>query len=186
MCVYLTFSYFLGQLIIIIICYIFQVIYALNTKKDDHDAQVQHLQEQHMQELDRLAASTKHKLLVYEQRLAEAESHVERIAELEQAVLGHQTQQQEILQQHTDYKHSMQEKLHQQEINFSQKIWEFSGELLETKKDFQEQLQNFECKKVCTFPSTIFLVFSLSLEKKKNCLLNVNHLLLVAYWSFQY
>lgn len=126
----------------------FQVIYALNTKKDEHESQVQHLQQQHEQEVERLAANTKQKLLLCEQRLAESESHMERIAELEQAVFEHQSQQQQILQQHTDYKHSMQEKLHQQEINFSQKIWEFSGELLEMKKDFQEKLQNFELTKV--------------------------------------
>lgn len=124
-----------------------KVIYALNTKKDEHDAQVQHLQEQHEQELERLAASTKQKLLACEERLAKAESNVEQIAELEQAVQSHRQEQEELLQQQADYKHSMQEKFHQQEINFSQKIWEFSGELLESKKDFQEQLQDFELTK---------------------------------------
>ncbi|CAI9732964.1 Hypothetical predicted protein [Octopus vulgaris] len=121
-----------------------KVIYALNTKKDEHENMLLHLRDQHKEDLEKLGSQMKVKLLQYKEKLLEVNKHHDRIVDLEKLVSCQQEQQKKFTEDFEDYQIEMTEKLHQAEINYRKKLWEFSGEMLEEKKAFQEKLKSFD------------------------------------------
>lgn len=125
-----------------------KVIYALNTKKDEHENMLLHLRDQHKEDLEKLGSQMKVKLLQYKEKLLEANKHHDRVVELEKLVSCQQERQKKFTDDFEDYQIEMTEKLHQAEINYRKRLWEFSGEMLEEKKVFQEKLKSFDKSEV--------------------------------------
>ncbi|GAB1603889.1 protein FAM184A-like [Argonauta hians] len=121
-----------------------KVIYTLNTKKDEHENMVQHLKDQYKEDMEKLGSQMRTKLLQYKEKLSEAQGHNDRLVELEKLVGAQQDQHKKREEDFTDFQAEMAERLHQTEITYRRKLWEFSGEMLEEKKHFQEKMKNFD------------------------------------------
>ncbi|KAH0616286.1 hypothetical protein JD844_027297 [Phrynosoma platyrhinos] len=67
-----------------------QVIYALNTKNDEHEASIQALKDAHQEEIQHILAETRETVLQYKSKLEEAQELQKYIHTLEEALEKHQ------------------------------------------------------------------------------------------------
>ncbi|XP_033125471.1 protein FAM184A-like [Anneissia japonica] len=124
-----------------------KVIYALNTKNDEHEALVNQLKSAHESELQQLMAETKTKVAVYKSKVSGETELRKRIESLEACILEHERQRKEALEQFTDYKNQVIQSETKLKAEQSHKLLSLSKEVLEVKKDFEERLKSFESMK---------------------------------------
>ena len=122
----------------------FQVIYALNTKNDEHEAIVQSLKDQHEEEMQQLLMETKEKIAVYKAKLDSESIHSKKIEVLESTISEHQRHKQTALQQFESFKLQAEERETKLKSEHAQKMLELSHEVLKAKKTFEDKLKDFE------------------------------------------
>lgn len=127
--------------------YYFQVIYALNTKNDEHDAVVQQIKEQHEEELQQLLKETKEKVAQYRDKLNAESAQNMRIEQLETNLIDHESLKHRHLNQFEAFKGDAEEREMRLKAEHAQKMLELSQDVLHTKKDFEEKLRQFEAWK---------------------------------------
>lgn len=122
----------------------FQVIYALNTKNDEHEASLQSLKETHEEETQRLLIETKKKLTHFQTQLSQEKDLRRRIKELEGALASQDQHKRNALMEFTDYKKKTEESESDLRAEHSQKILSLSEDLLDVKRNFEFKLNEFE------------------------------------------
>ena len=123
---------------------IFQVIYALNTKNDEHETVLQQLKEQHEDEMQKLLKETKEKISVYKTQLEGEKLHNQKIEKLESSLQEQTVIREKYLQQFESFKRQAEERETQLKTEHAQKMLELSHDVLHTKKEFEEKLKQFD------------------------------------------
>ncbi|XP_071948560.1 protein FAM184A-like [Antedon mediterranea] len=124
-----------------------KVIYALNTKNDDHDAVIKQLKISHENELQQIISETKIKLTGYKSKISGETELRKRIESLEACIQEHERQGKSALDQFTKYKHEAVESENKLKSEHSHKLLSLSKNVAEVKKDFEMQLKSFESMK---------------------------------------
>ncbi|XP_060076587.1 protein FAM184A-like [Ylistrum balloti] len=121
-----------------------KVIYALNTKNDEHDAVIHNLKEQHEEEIQKILSETKEKISVFKRKLDEENDYRQKIASMETTIANHERYKQEAVQRFETFKQHAEERECQVKMEHSQKLLGISQEVLTAKKRFDKQLELFE------------------------------------------
>ncbi|XP_069140693.1 protein FAM184A-like [Argopecten irradians] len=121
-----------------------KVIYALNTKNDEHDAVIHNLKEQHEEEMQKLLSETKDKISVFKKKLDEENDYRQKISSLETTIANHERYKKDALQRFETFKQHAEERECQVKMEHSQKLLTISQEVLTAKKRFDNQLEQFE------------------------------------------
>ncbi|XP_056005748.1 protein FAM184A-like [Ostrea edulis] len=121
-----------------------KVIYALNTKNDEHEAVVQTLKEQHEEQIQQLLSETREKILKFKQKIDNDSDHKHTISNLQNCVAEHEKHKKEALLKFESYKRQAEERETNLKTEHSQKYLELSQEVLVAKRHFEEQLSKFE------------------------------------------
>lgn len=121
-----------------------KVIYALNTKNDEHDAFVETLKKSHEEELQQLIAETKGKIESFKERLGVVSEQKHKIEVLESIVSKERLQKEEALSGFENMKRQYEEKQSLFQHDYSDKILSMSKEMLSSKKEFEDRLRDFQ------------------------------------------
>lgn len=120
------------------------MIYALNTKNDEHEAIVQQIKEQHEEEMQQLLRTTKEKLLVYKTKVDEESTQNQKVQQLEGSLREYESIKNRHLSKFEDFKRAAEERETKLKSEHAQKMLELSHDVLSAKKDFEEKLKQFE------------------------------------------
>jgi len=120
------------------------VIYALNTKNDEHEAIVQQIKDQYEEETQQLLKETKEKLAVYKAKVDEESNQTHRIQQLESSLRENEGIKHRHLSQFEEFKLRAEERETKLKAEHAQKMLELSHDVLIAKKDFEEKLKQFE------------------------------------------
>lgn len=121
-----------------------KVVYALNTKNDEQDSIVEYLKEQHENEMRQLLSHTKSRVNELQQRIEKYEQKKADFGNLERRLREESKKRTQVLEEFERFKISAKEredKLHEEnEMKASKSV----EQLLETKNNFQKQLESFK------------------------------------------
>uniref|UniRef100_A0A4W3HB87 Family with sequence similarity 184 member Ab n=1 Tax=Callorhinchus milii TaxID=7868 RepID=A0A4W3HB87_CALMI len=120
-----------------------KVIYALNTKNDEHEVAIQTLKEAHEEEIQKILIETREKILQYKSKISEEVEVRKRIQSLEESLEQHEKVKQQVLAEFGAYKQKVEEAQLRMETNHLQGVVVMSREIQEMKKTFEEKLQHF-------------------------------------------
>ena len=121
-----------------------QVIYALNTKNDEHDTVLQALKEGHEEEMQQLLAETKEKIAQYKNKIDSEQDNKKRIDSLAQCIAEYEKQKKNALSEFENFKKKSEEREIQLKTEHSQKILSMSQEVIEVKSNFEDRLKYYE------------------------------------------
>lgn len=121
----------------------FQVIYALNTKNDEHEAMVQSLKDSHEEELQQLMGETKLKITVYQSKLGKELELQQRVNKLEAEASDFERQKRESHAEFSEFKRNTELREGNLRAEHSQKLIGLSQDLLGVKRDFEDRLRQF-------------------------------------------
>ncbi|XP_050395937.1 protein FAM184A [Patella vulgata] len=120
-----------------------KVIYALNTKNDEHEAIVQSLKDTHEEELQQLLADTKKKIAIYQSKVVSEVDGKKRIESLEACIVQHQQRQERALGEFENFKRKAEEELCNVKKSHAEKMLEISQDVLIAKREFAENVEKF-------------------------------------------
>ncbi|XP_067386415.1 protein FAM184B [Emydura macquarii macquarii] len=120
-----------------------KVIYALNTKNDEHEASIQALKEVHQEEIQRILAETRETILQYKCKVGEEQELRKHIQALEDTLEQHKRLTEEALAEFTTCKKQVEEKELRTEAKHAERIITLSKEMIDMKTDFETKLQHF-------------------------------------------
>uniref|UniRef100_A0A8B9S4G0 Family with sequence similarity 184 member B n=1 Tax=Apteryx owenii TaxID=8824 RepID=A0A8B9S4G0_APTOW len=115
-----------------------RVIYALNTKNDEHEATIQALKDAHEEEIQHILAETRKTILQYKSKAEEEQLLRKRIQVLEDAVEQHKRLKEEALAELTLFKKQVEERELRTEVKQAQMI--LSTDTVDTNADFENKL----------------------------------------------
>ena len=118
-----------------------QVIYALNTKNDEHESIVAGLKEHHEDQQQQLMAEMKHKIEFYREQISKDAGYAAQIRALQEHIQSQTDEQKKALDEFALYRQQAEEREAILKADFSQKTLTFSQQVLKMKKDFEEKLQ---------------------------------------------
>ncbi|XP_071506499.1 protein FAM184A-like [Diadema antillarum] len=121
-----------------------KVIYALNTKNDEHEAMVQSLKEAHEEELQQLMGETKQKMMLYQSKLGKETELQQRVNKLEAEASDFERQKREAGAEFSEFKRKSEVKEGNLRAEHSQKLLSLSQDLLAVKRDFEDRLKQFD------------------------------------------
>ncbi|XP_038046349.1 protein FAM184A-like [Patiria miniata] len=121
-----------------------KVIYALNTKNDEHEAVVQNLKETHEEELQQLVTRTKDKIASYQSRIGQEAELRQKIQSLETTIKEEEKHKHEALAEFTEFKRKEEQRQASLKADHSQTVLGLSQDLLAIKRNFEDRLQQFE------------------------------------------
>ncbi|XP_064602582.1 protein FAM184A-like [Liolophura sinensis] len=120
-----------------------KVIYALNTKNDEHEAVVAALKEHHEEQMQQLLAETKDKIELYKSKICNETEYRHRIESLEMCVAQYEQKRKDAFSQFETFKQQAEKRESALKTEHSEKMLALSQEVLAMKRDFEEQLQKF-------------------------------------------
>ncbi|NWY11757.1 F184A protein, partial [Aphelocoma coerulescens] len=120
-----------------------QVIYALNTKNDEHEAAIQALKEAHEEEIQQILAETREKILQYKNKVAEEMDLKRKIQVLEESLEDHKKMKHQALTEFEAYKDRVEDMQLCAEAQHVQRVVTMSREVEEIRKKFEERLRSF-------------------------------------------
>ncbi|XP_067881548.1 protein FAM184A isoform X2 [Heterodontus francisci] len=120
-----------------------KVIYALNTKNDEHEAAIQALKEAHEEEMQQIFDETKVKILQYKGKINEEGELRKRIQSLEESVEQHEQMKQQALAEFEAYKQQVEASQLVTETHQMQGVAIMSRNIQEIKENFDDKLQQF-------------------------------------------
>ncbi|XP_012998904.2 protein FAM184A isoform X4 [Cavia porcellus] len=120
-----------------------KVIYALNTKNDEHESAIQALKDAHEEEIQQILAETREKILQYKSRITEELDLKRKIQVLEASLEDHIKMKQQALTEFEAYKHRVEDMQLCAEAQHVQRIVTMSGEVEEIRRKFEERLRSF-------------------------------------------
>ncbi|NXQ04531.1 F184A protein, partial [Vidua macroura] len=120
-----------------------QVIYALNTKNDEHEAAIQALKDAHEEEIQQILAETREKILQYKSKVAEEMDLKRKIQVLEESLEDHKKMKHQALTEFEAYKDRVEDMQLCAEAQHVQRVVTMSREVEEIRKKFEEKLRSF-------------------------------------------
>ncbi|XP_016009238.2 protein FAM184A isoform X11 [Rousettus aegyptiacus] len=120
-----------------------KVIYALNTKNDEHESAVQALKDAHEEEIQQILAETREKILQYKGKVTEECDLKRKIQVLEASLEDHIKMKQQALTEFEAYKHRVEDMQLCAEAQHVQRIVTMSREVEEIRRKFEERLRSF-------------------------------------------
>ncbi|XP_026943481.1 protein FAM184A isoform X2 [Sagmatias obliquidens] len=120
-----------------------KVIYALNTKNDEHESAIQALKDAHEEEIQQVLAETREKILQYKSRVSEELDLKRKIQVLEASLEDHIKMKQQALTEFEAYKHRVEDMQLCAEAQHVQRIVTMSREVEEIRRKFEERLRSF-------------------------------------------
>lgn len=121
-----------------------QVIYALNTKNDEHEEALRSLRDSHGDELEALLSETREKLLQYRSRPGGGEAELRRrLRSLEESLELQERTRQEALAEFELYRRRVEETRQSAEEQHSQRVSSMQREAEELRRDLEERLRSF-------------------------------------------
>lgn len=124
-----------------------KVIYALNTKNDEHENVLENMKTAHEEEMQKLMAETKEKINYFKTRLGAVSEQRQKIDMLESHLAKERLQREEALSEFEKFKRRNGEDEARLKSEFSDKILVMSKELLAAKKQFEERLKDFQASR---------------------------------------
>ncbi|XP_054542195.1 protein FAM184A isoform X2 [Pan troglodytes] len=119
------------------------VIYALNTKNDEHESAIQALKDAHEEEIQQILAETREKILQYKSKVTEELDLRRKIQVLESSLEDHIKMKQQALTEFEAYKHRVEDMQLCAEAQHVQRIVTMSREVEEIRRKFEEKLRSF-------------------------------------------
>ncbi|XP_072913489.1 protein FAM184A isoform X3 [Hemitrygon akajei] len=120
-----------------------KVIYALNTKNDEHEAAIQALKEAHEEEVQQIFDETKEKILHYKSKINEEVELRKKIQSLEESLEQHERMKQQALAEFEAYKQQVEDARLVLETHQMQGVMIMSRNIQEIKDNFEDKLQQF-------------------------------------------
>ncbi|XP_072821903.1 protein FAM184A isoform X3 [Vicugna pacos] len=120
-----------------------KVIYALNTKNDEHESAIQALKDAHEEEIQQILAETREKILQYKSKVTEELDLKRKIQVLEASLEDHMKMKQQALTEFEAYKHRVEDMQLCAEAQHVQRIVTMSREVEEIRRKFEERLRSF-------------------------------------------
>ncbi|XP_051881434.1 protein FAM184A isoform X3 [Pristis pectinata] len=120
-----------------------KVIYALNTKNDEHEAAIQALKEAHEEEIQQILDETKEKILHYKGKINEEVELRKKIQSLEESLEQHEQMKQQALAEFEAYKQQVEDAHLVLETHQMQGVVIMSRNIQEIKDSFEDKLQQF-------------------------------------------
>ncbi|XP_075410063.1 protein FAM184A isoform X2 [Tenrec ecaudatus] len=120
-----------------------KVIYALNTKNDEHESAIQALKDAHEEEIQQILAETREKILQYKSKVTEELELKRKIQTLEASLEDHAKMKQQALAEFEAYKRRAEDMRVCAEAQHVQRIVTMSREVEEVRRRFEEKLQSF-------------------------------------------
>ncbi|XP_064364994.1 protein FAM184A isoform X2 [Dromaius novaehollandiae] len=121
----------------------YRVIYALNTKNDEHEAAIQALKDAHEEEIQQILAETREKILQYKSKVAEEMDLKRKIQVLEESLEDHKKMKHQALTEFEAYKDRVEDMQLCAEAQHVQRVVTMSREVEEIRKKFEERLRSF-------------------------------------------
>ncbi|XP_054855561.1 protein FAM184B isoform X2 [Eublepharis macularius] len=118
-----------------------KVIYALNTKNDEHEASIQSLKEAHQEEIQHILAETKETVLHYKSKVEEEQELRQRIQALEEALRQRRQLNEEALTEFKTCRKLEGKREPQTESECTEEEILFHKELLQVKLDSENRVQ---------------------------------------------
>nr|XP_012377649.2 protein FAM184A isoform X6 [Dasypus novemcinctus] len=120
-----------------------KVIYALNTKNDEHESAIQAFKDAHEEEIQQILAETREKILQYKSKVTEELDLKRKIQVLEASLEDHVKMKQQALTEFEAYKHRVEDMQLCAEAQHVQRIVTMSREVEEIRRKFEEKLRSF-------------------------------------------
>ncbi|XP_058028956.1 protein FAM184A isoform X3 [Ahaetulla prasina] len=120
-----------------------KVIYALNTKNDEHEAAMQALKDAHEEEIQQILAETREKILQYKSKVSEEMDLKRKIQVLEESLEDHKKMKHQALTEFEAYKDRVEDMQLCAEAQHVQRVVTMSREVEEIRKKFEERLRSF-------------------------------------------
>lgn len=117
------------------------MIYALNTKNDEHEAIVCSIREQHEEQQQQLMAEMKQKIEFYREKISQDAGYASQIRTLQEHVQGQVDEQKKAMDEFTLYRQHAEEREELLKTEYSQKTITVTQQVLKMKKDFEEKMQ---------------------------------------------
>ncbi|KAK2843074.1 hypothetical protein Q7C36_011289 [Tachysurus vachellii] len=120
-----------------------KVIYALNTKNDEHEEAIRSLKDTHDDELEHVLSETREKILQYRNRMGAEAELKRRLHALEESLELHEQLKHEALTEFELYRRRVEEMRLSSEEQHSQHVTSMQHEAEELRCDFEEKLRSF-------------------------------------------
>uniref|UniRef100_A0A4W4ESZ2 Protein FAM184A/B N-terminal domain-containing protein n=1 Tax=Electrophorus electricus TaxID=8005 RepID=A0A4W4ESZ2_ELEEL len=119
------------------------VIYALNTKNDEHEAAIQTLKEAHEEEVQQILSETREKIMQYKGRISEELDLRRRIQALEESMEAHERMKRQALAEFEAYRQRMEDVQLCAEAQHTQRVVSMSREVEDMRRSFEEKMRAF-------------------------------------------
>uniref|UniRef100_A0A8C4ZYT6 Family with sequence similarity 184 member Ab n=1 Tax=Gadus morhua TaxID=8049 RepID=A0A8C4ZYT6_GADMO len=119
------------------------VIYALNTKNDEHEAAIATLKEAHEEEVQQILSETREKILLYKSKISDEMDLKRRIQSLEESLELHERMKRQALAEFESYRQQVEDMQLCTEAQHTQRVVSMSREVEEMRRSFEEKLQTF-------------------------------------------
>ncbi|TRY74236.1 hypothetical protein DNTS_004491 [Danionella cerebrum] len=120
-----------------------KVIYALNTKNDEHEDAIQSLKEAHDEEVQHILTETREKILHYKSKIGDEADLKRRLQSLEESVELHEHMKRQALAEFEMYRQRMEDSQICTEAQHTQRVVSMSREVEEMRHEFEEKLRSF-------------------------------------------
>ncbi|XP_074470826.1 protein FAM184A isoform X3 [Sebastes fasciatus] len=120
-----------------------KVIYALNTKNDEHEAAIATLKEAHEEEVQQILSETREKILQYKSKISDEMDLKRRIQSLEESMELHDRMKRQALAEFESYRQRVEDMQLCTEAQHTQRVVSMSREVEEMRRSFEEKLRTF-------------------------------------------
>ncbi|XP_062407484.1 protein FAM184A isoform X1 [Sardina pilchardus] len=120
-----------------------KVIYALNTKNDEHEAAIQTLKEAHEEEVQQILSETREKIMQYKSKITDEIDLKRRIQSLEESMELHERMKRQALSEFETYRQRVEDMQLCTEAQHTQRVVSMSREVEEMRRNFEEKLRTF-------------------------------------------
>ncbi|XP_063773298.1 protein FAM184A isoform X1 [Pseudophryne corroboree] len=120
-----------------------KVIYALNTRNDEHESGVQAIKEAHEEEIQQILAETREKIIQYKNKVLDETDLKRKIQALEDSLEEHKKMKHQALTEFEVYKHRVEDMQLCAEAQHVQRVVTMSREVEEIRKRFEERIRSF-------------------------------------------
>ncbi|KAG7508035.1 hypothetical protein JOB18_001392 [Solea senegalensis] len=120
-----------------------KVIYALNTKNDEHEAAISTLKEAHEEEVQQILSETREKILQYKSKISDEMDLKKRIQSLEESMELHERMKRQALAEFESYRQRVEDMQLCTEAQHTQRVVSMSREVEEMRRSFEEKLRTF-------------------------------------------
>ncbi|KAM8832648.1 protein FAM184A isoform 1-T1 [Spinachia spinachia] len=125
-----------------------KVIYALNTKNDEHEAAIATLKEAHEEEVQQILSETREKILQvftfdYKSKISDEIDLKRRIQSMEESMELHERMKRQALAEFESYRQRVEDMQLCTEAQHTQRVVSMSREVEEMRRSFEEKLRTF-------------------------------------------